>query len=192
VQEPQCERVWLLNMLTFSLHNGNCPYHTEQTRWGNCTEPPPEVAEAAAAELRELSAAAVARGRLGLGSGLGFGDQGWHVSATAATESKRLAAALGASEGSSVEEGADESMAREVEAATKAAAAAAKASEVAAGGGGGLKFGTGSGPGKEGKGASASREGDSGANGSIGIMDINPILVRAAGSAAGDKAAAGR
>ncbi|GLI62809.1 hypothetical protein VaNZ11_005558 [Volvox africanus] len=155
LQDPMCERVWLLNTLTFKVAlNGKCPYGSEETRWGNCTQPPPEVAAAATAEFANLASAAAARSRIGVRSG---------GSDHSTAESKRLAAA--------------------------AIAATMGSQWIAALGASVGKLlpppppvGTSTG---ETDGAGSQAAGDQvvpKADGLLGIMDIDPMLVRTAGS----------
>lgn len=72
-----CERVWQLNMLTFSLaKQKECPYGLKRTEWANCSGLSPEAAAKVSAELAEMTEAAVARGRRGFGSSVSLDDLG--------------------------------------------------------------------------------------------------------------------
>ncbi|GIL69435.1 hypothetical protein Vretimale_13528 [Volvox reticuliferus] len=163
LQDPMCERVWLLNTLGFKVEeNGICPYDSQDTRWGNCTQPPPEVAAAAAAEFAELASAAAARGRISIRSG---GSSNDHSASTA--ELQRLAAA--ADEAVIGSQGMGASGANVVDLLPPPPVATSSVATDQAG---------------------AQAGGPSGdevvhkAEDLLGIMDINPVLVRTAGSSA--------
>ncbi|GLI65087.1 hypothetical protein VaNZ11_008523 [Volvox africanus] len=51
--DEMCERVWALNMLTFTLSSPDkCPYGNQTRGWANCTAPLPEQRAALAAQLQ--------------------------------------------------------------------------------------------------------------------------------------------